>query len=42
MSRFYVSKYNISGVSKAVPVGNYVTVKCGKAIQVSTATSSCQ
>jgi hypothetical protein len=35
MSRFFVSKYNISGTNKPVPIGNSVTVRCGKNIQVS-------
>ena len=35
MSRFFVSKYNISGTNKPVAIGNSVTVRCGKSIQVS-------
>jgi hypothetical protein len=34
MSRFFTSKYNISGTNKAVSLGNYVTVKCARTIQV--------
>jgi hypothetical protein len=34
MSRFYVSKYNISGSNKPVTIGNSLTVKCARSIQV--------
>ncbi len=34
MSRFYNTKYNVTGVKTPVSIGNNVTVQCGKSIQV--------
>jgi hypothetical protein len=36
LSRFFVGKYNISGNTKPVTIGNSVNVQCGRSIQVRT------